>query len=34
MHLNWAYNMNTDIINVAAGEGEKISFLLRVAAVC
>jgi hypothetical protein len=30
MHMNWASN----IINVAAGEGEKMSFLLHVTAVC
>jgi len=23
MHMNWASKMDTDIINVAAGEGEK-----------
>ena len=26
MRMNWASNMDTDIINDAAGEGEKMSF--------
>jgi hypothetical protein len=34
MHMNWASNMDTDIIIVAAGEGEKMNFLLHFTEVC
>jgi len=32
MHVNWASSMDTNIINVAAGEGEKMSLLLHATA--
>jgi hypothetical protein len=32
MHVKWASSVDTDIVNVVVGEGEKMSLLLHVTA--